>query len=155
MSKQQIQVGVIVLGLLLIAGIMGKQFLGMRGMGEFLRTRAGDKMDSAQNPPARLELPPLPEIVVKKQRMGLSVPWGRNPFVVKSKTSGAGAPDATPLSGLIVSGVVTNGDQGMAIVNGEIVREGETFKGYDVTDIDNSGVQLEKDGEKVVIPYAQ
>ncbi len=155
MSKQRMQIGVIVMGLLLIAGIVGRQFLGKQGIGEFLRTRAGDKTESAQSPPSRLVLPPLPEIVVNKQRMGLSMPWGRNPFAVKSKSSGAGASDATPLSGLIVSGVVMNGDQGMAIVNGEIVREGETFKGYNVTDVDYSGVHLEKEGEKAVIPYAR
>ena len=59
------------------------------------------------------------------------------------------------MAGLIVSAIVVRDGLGMAVVGEDIVKEGDKLRGYNVIKIDGSGVVLEKDGEKVVIPYVK
>jgi hypothetical protein len=47
------------------------------------------------------------------------------------------------------------GDEGTAIVSGEIVRQGDTLRGYKVLRVHSGGIELQKGEEKEVIPYAK
>ena len=159
MTKQRIEIGIIVAGMILICVLLANQFLwkkkkvSMQGAG----TPGGGEVLSVAKSAGeiKLELPPLSSDVVKKQKLGLQAPWGRNPFILKFKERNDQPAQESSLSGLGVSAIVIKDNIGTAIVNGEIVHEGETLRGCKVVKIDRQGVVLDKGGETVVIPYGK
>ena len=159
MTKQQIEITIIVVGVVLIGILLTHQFLmKKKPMSAATASVPTGAVTPGNNTPATeitFELPPLSEAVARKQKLGLQAPWGRNPFVLKSKVRTDQPQEEAPLSGLSVSAIVMKGNVGTAIVSGEIVRERDTLRGYRVVKIDTKGVVLEKGGETVVITYGK
>ncbi len=159
MTKQQIQIGVIILCLAIIAGVLGKQFLGKkssRDSGALPAPQAAQTAGEAKPVvEIKLDLPALSRDIVQRQVLGLQTPWGRNPFVLKSKTPAQETRHVSPLLGVTISAVIMRGDVGMAMVNQEIMHQGDNFRGFKVVKIDTSGIVLEREGQKVTIPYAK
>ena len=156
MTKEQKQIAVILAGLSLIAISVGGRLFGKKAAPP--APAAGMQAATTGDAQAvKFELPPLAEDIVKKQRLGARRPWGRNPFAVASTAMPKmeEAPPVSSLAGLAISAIVLREGSGMAMVNDEIVRPGDTLRGYKVVKIDMSGIILEKEGEKVVIPYAK
>ena len=159
MTKQQIQIGVIIFCLTVIAGVLGKQFLAKKNSKESAAA-PGSPVAShvAGTKPAieiKFELPALSREIVQRQALGVQAPWGRDPFVLKTKTTPQEAQRATPLVGVSISAIIMRGDVGMAMVNQEIVHLGDDFRGHKVVKIDRSGIVLEREGQQVIIPYAK
>ena len=159
MTKQRIEIGIIVAGMILICVLLANQFLWKKKKvsAPVVGAPVGAEVLKAAKPAGevKLELPPLSESVVKKQKLGLQAPWGRNPFILKSKERTDQPVQESTLSGLSISAILIKGNVGTAIVNGDIVHEGEMLRGCKVVKIDRQGVTLDKGGETVVIPYGK
>ncbi len=161
-KKEQAQIGVIVGCLIAIGLIVGRQMT-------VKKTKPVKNSDTTSGVPSfahareqqpaevvKFELLPLSEEIVKKQHALAQGPWGRNPFVVVSTRSPLQEGQcASPLDGLSISAVVMNGDSGMALVGDQLIKSGDTLRGYKVTKVNMNGILLEKEGAKVSIPYGK
>ena len=165
MSKEQKQIAVIAVGLVFIAVLAVMQFVVKKKPKEVnYSAREGDAVVTVlgagvQTPggasAVKFDLPPLPEDIAQKQKLGAQQPWGRNPFVLNAVVMEGDPAQDNPLSGLEVTAIVLREGTGMAVVGEDIVREGDKLRGYTVIKISDQGIELEKDGKKVVMPYVK
>lgn len=165
MSKEQKQIAVITAGLLLIGVLLAAQFLVKKKNGEVNYSAGGGAAvvtvigagaaASGGGTAVRFDLPPLPEDIAQKQKLGAEQSWGRNPFVLNAVVTPGQPAQQSLLSGLEVTAIVLRDGVGMAVIGEDIVREGDKLRGYTVTKISSGGIELEKDGEKVVMPYVK
>ncbi len=57
----------------------------------------------------------------------------------------------TPLPKLAIEGIIWNSDMPQAIINGKVVRAGDTIKGVKIMNIEKQGVTIQYNEEKVLI----
>ncbi len=103
----------------------------------------------AVRPPARPEpdepLPAVDERLIRLQEARADEPWGRDPFN-PAPTPAVPVDPVSEWRDFRLTGVIP-GPRGMAIINGEAVSIGETFRGFTLREVDVDRIQLEKDGE--------
>ncbi len=78
---------------------------------------------------------------------------GRNPFVPAGEERAATAPDATGRDNVLprLKAVLLSGERRIALLNGEIYREGEEVYGRKILRIEPKGVILSGGGDGVMI----
>jgi hypothetical protein len=110
---------------------------------------------AASAPPSPIVRPVSPDVEIAWEIPGLYEPGGRDPMqltpppatmAVNSEETTAHA--AEPPVDLIVTGVLYSEDRPSAIINTQVVREGQQVSGTTVNKIDRDGVQFERNGRK-------
>ena len=98
-------------------------------------------------PPGALEarLPP-DEARIQRQRAILKEPWKRDPFQGASVSSVSGRSELN-LKGIAVS----QGNRPMAVINEEIVQEGDAVRGHLVKRIQPNQVVLQRGEEELIL----
>jgi len=72
--------------------------------------------------------------------------WGDDPFVQSYKTSTKTAIDN---SGFNLSAISESGGEFWALINGQILAQGDTIRGWTVTKVTQKKAYLEKDGKTI------
>jgi type II secretory pathway component PulC len=135
MQKNNIQIIVFVI-LLLFGAIIW--FLPVLQKGE----KALCSSAKLQNDYLVEELISVEDFVLSQEKLEAKRPqlsWGRDPFLMSAKTSEE--------KELMLSGVAVDEKGKIAIINNEIVREGDMILGAKIIEIKEDSVTIEKDGK--------
>ena len=96
----------------------------------------------APRPVEENEEPPLSPQVLEEARRRSTQSWGADPFVI---TEVAPEAEAGPVQ-LNLQAIFFLGEERRALINGKILLPGDRVAGYEVTDIAEGVVTLEKEG---------
>lgn len=77
--------------------------------------------------------------------------WGRDPFVQVRR----GQVDAAAVSGFKLGGISVRGNDCYALINSQIVREGDIIGGMTITRIEREKVILSKGGQSFALTWGQ
>ena len=102
------------------------------------------------------ELPPLDAKLAEMQARVAGETWGRDPFN-PAPTPPEQSGEAGDWKNFRVSGLIPGPAGGVAIINGQEIAEGESYRGYRLLEIDfeNYAIILEKDGQKCRLEMPQ
>ncbi len=113
----------------------------------------GDAANDAGNttPPPTVQAQPSAQQQTAKKFIDIEEyearPWGKDPFRALAKSSGASGPAPS----WILSGIVFNSDDPMAIINRQSVRTGDVVDKATVVEIKQTEVVLDKGGSLFTI----
>jgi hypothetical protein len=114
-----------------------------------LGARPAAKAASAQ--PKETAHPTIPDVEIAWQIPSVHEPDGRDPMHLTPPTAGSPqgvlSPAETPIE-LIVMGILHSDDKPAAIIDTQVVHEGQQVSGATVEKIDKDGVQFERNGRR-------
>ncbi len=152
-TKDRIQLSVIGVGLLALVFLIPSTMRDAKKR-RAIQKAAVTQQESASESEAPEEEPAAPGMVLEpldeaqrqQQLAVLKEPWGRDPFLQK------GLPAPTLQTELVLKGVARRADgQVIALINEEIVQEGDRVEGHTVKRIEPAQVILQRDGREFIL----
>jgi len=105
----------------------------------------------ASVPTAALRTPLLVTADLAAQSARLQLPWRRDPFVPPDSLQPARARAGTPDLPLVLRGISWDGASGIALINRDVVAEGDSLHGYSVVKVTPNSVTLQRKNQEVVL----
>jgi hypothetical protein len=147
MTKDQTQITVIIIGVMVIAAIVANNMKSKKIKKPVAQTEAASVViDSGVKVTAKL--PAVDSNVLENQKKRAEAPWGRDPFSSDTYKSGQVS------SELKLQGISYRKDNvGFAFINNEIVKQGDAIAGYEVEEVLKDKVLLKKGSQSFYLTF--
>jgi len=147
MAKDQIQITIIIVGLVGLAAIVTNNMKSKKIKQSVAQPDAASVViDSGVKVTAKL--PVADSNVLENQKKRAEAPWGRDPFSSDTYKSGQVS------SELKLQGISYRQDNvGYAFINNEIVKQGDAIAGYEVEEVLKDRVLLKKGGQSFYLTF--
>ncbi len=106
-------------------------------------------------PAASLPKPPSTSMAPKQQVINIPPELNENPGSIEPGVSAPSQNKAPDLSPFVLNGVFFSGQEGYALINNQILKEGDVIAGAKITRITLEGVELESGASKTKLPISK